>query len=160
MPYSFATPWTVACQDSQSMEFSRQEYWSGLPFPSPGNLPDPAMEPMFPALADRFFTTEPPGKSITGTSRTHSLTYCLTLFRLPWWLRRSSVCLQCCRPRFNPWVGKISWRRKWHPTPIFLPGKSHRRRSLLGYSPWRRKESDTTEQLHFHFYAFQAIAEL
>ena len=49
------------------------------------------------------------------------------------------------------WVGKISWRRKWQPTPIFLPGKSHRWRSLVGYSPWGHKESDTTERLHFHF---------
>ena len=42
------------------------------------------------------------------------------------------------RPQFNPWVGKISWRRKWQPTPVFLPGKSHRRRNLVGYSPWGR----------------------
>ena len=52
------------------------------------------------------------------------------------------------RPGFNPWVG-ISWRRKWHPTSVFLPGKSHGRRNLVGYSPWSRKESDTTERLHF-----------
>ena len=51
--------------------------------------------------------------------------------------------------RFNPWVGKIPWRRKWQPTPVFLPGKSHGQRSLVGYSPRSRKESDTTEQLHF-----------
>ena len=43
------------------------------------------------------------------------------------------------------------WRRKWQSTPALLPGKSHGRRSLIGYSPWGRKESDTTEQLHFHF---------
>ena len=41
------------------------------------------------------------------------------------------------------------WRRKWQPTPVLLPGKSHGPRSLVGYSPWGRKESDTTEQLHF-----------
>ena len=62
----FATPWIVACQVPLSMEFSRQEYWSGLPFPSPGDLPDPGIEvkaPASPALAGRFlFTTEPPGK--------------------------------------------------------------------------------------------------
>ena len=46
---------------------------------------------------------------------------------------------------------KGSLSDKWHPTPVFLPGKSHRRRSLVGCSPWGRKESDTTEQLHFHF---------
>ena len=44
-----------------------------------------------------------------------------------------------------------SWRRQWHHTPVLLPGKSHGRRSLVGCSPWGREESDTTEQLHFHF---------
>ena len=46
------------------------------------------------------------------------------------------------RPGFDPWVRKIPWRRKWHDTPVFFPGKSHGRRSLSGYSPWGRKESD------------------
>ena len=46
----FVTPWTVACQTSQSMEFSRQGYWSGLPFPSPGDLPNPGIEPGSPTL--------------------------------------------------------------------------------------------------------------
>ena len=51
---------------------------------------------------------------------------------------------QCNRHRFNPWVGKIPWR-KWQPTPIFLPGESHGQRSLAGYCPWGWKEWDTTE---------------
>ena len=55
------------------------------------------------------------------------------------------------RPGFDPWVGKIPWRRKWQTTPVPLPGKSHGRRSLVGYSPRGRKELDTTERLHFHF---------
>ena len=46
---------------------------------------------------------------------------------------------------FNPWVGKIPWRRPWQPTPVFLPGESHGRRNLADYSPWGRKESDTNE---------------
>ena len=75
----------------------------------------------------------------------------LQYLRLPWWLRQQSICLQCGRPGFNPWVGKIPWRRKWQSTPVFLPEKSHGRRSLVGYSPWGHKESDTTERLHFHF---------
>ena len=54
-----ATPWTIACQAPLSMEFSRQEHWSGLPFPPPGGLPDPGMELLSPALAGGFFTTEP-----------------------------------------------------------------------------------------------------
>ena len=61
----FAIPWTVAGRAPLSMEFSRQEYWSGLPFPSPGGVPDLGLEPvslMFLALAGKFFTTEPPGK--------------------------------------------------------------------------------------------------
>ena len=55
----FATLWTVAYQAPSSMEFSRQEYWSGLPFPSPGDLPDLGIEPVFLALAGGFLTVEP-----------------------------------------------------------------------------------------------------
>ena len=58
----FMTLWTVALQFPLSMEFSRQEYWSGLPFPSPGHLSNPGIEPMSFALAGRFFTTASPGK--------------------------------------------------------------------------------------------------
>ena len=57
----FVDPWTIADQAPLSLGFPRQEYWSGKPFPSPGHLPDPGMEPASPALAGRFFTTEPPG---------------------------------------------------------------------------------------------------
>ena len=62
MSDSFATPCTVAWQAPLSMGFPRQEYSSGLPFPFPGVLPDPGIEPTSPALAGEFFTTEPPGK--------------------------------------------------------------------------------------------------
>ena len=47
--------------------------------------------------------------------------------------------------RFNPWVAKMPWKRAWQPTPVFLPGEPHGQRSLAGYSPQGRKESDTTE---------------
>ena len=57
----FATPWTVAYQAPPSMGFSRQEYWSGLPFPSPGDLPDPGMEPGSPELQADALPSEPPG---------------------------------------------------------------------------------------------------
>ena len=60
----FATPRTVAHQAPLSMGFPRQEYWSGLRFPPPGDLPNPGIEPASPALAGRFFTTEPPGKTM------------------------------------------------------------------------------------------------
>ena len=52
--------------------------------------------------------------------------------------------------RFDPWVGEILWRREWQPTPVFLPGESHGRRSLVGYSSWGRRESDTTERPSTH----------
>ena len=56
------TPWTIACQAPLSMVFSRQEYWSGLPFPSPGDLPDPGIEPWSPALRADSLPSEPSGK--------------------------------------------------------------------------------------------------
>ena len=69
-----------------------------------------------------------------------------TVLQIPWWLRQWRISLQCRRPRFDPWVGKIPWRRKWQPTPVFLPGKSYGKRS-----PWGRKESDSIERLtHTH----------
>ena len=54
----------------------------------------------------------------------------------------------CRRPKrhgFDPWVGKIPWRRAWQPTPVYLPGESHGQRSLEGYRTWGHKESDTTQ---------------
>ena len=58
-------------------------------------------------------------------------------------------CRRCGRLRFDPWVRKMPWRRKWQPTPVFLPGKSHGHRSLVGYSPWgHKKELDMTERLN------------
>ena len=64
----------------------------------------------------------------------------------PWCLSWSRICLQCRRPGFDPWVGKIHWRRERLTIPVFWPGELH---GL--YSPWGRKESDTTEQLSLFF---------
>ena len=61
----FVTPWTVAYQAPLFMEFSRQEYWSGLPFPSPGDLPDSGIEPGSPTLQADALPSEPPGKPIS-----------------------------------------------------------------------------------------------
>ena len=73
---------------------------------------------------------------------------------LPRWRSGKEPTCQCRRwkrCRFSPWVGKIPWRRKWQPTPVFLPGKSHGQRSLVGYySPCCFKKSDKTEQAHTH----------
>ena len=60
--FNSVTPWTAARQSSLSLEFSRQEYWSGLPFPSPGDLPYPRIEPGSPALQADSSLSEPPGK--------------------------------------------------------------------------------------------------
>ena len=78
---------------------------------------------------------------------------------LPWWLRWYRICLQCRRPGFDRWGRKISWRKEWQPTPIFLPGEFHGQRNLVDYSPWGRKESETTEWLiHTHtFFAFKKV---
>ena len=59
-----------------------------------------------------------------------------TRLGLSWWLSGKETACQCRRHGFDPWVGKILWSRKWWLTPVFLPGKSHRERSLAGYSPW------------------------
>ena len=80
------------CQAPLFMGFSRQEYWSGLPCPFPGDLPNPGIEPM---SLNVSCTGNPPGNA--GRDR---------------------------RPGFNPCVRKIPWSRKWHPTPVFLPGKA------------------------------------
>ena len=64
---------------------------------------------------------------------------------LPPWLRGKKSACNAEDPGLIPWVRKIPWRRAWQPTPVFLPGESHGQRSLVGYSPWGRKESDTTE---------------
>ena len=76
MSDSFATPWTIAHQASLSMGFPKQEYWNGLPFPSPWALPDPGTEPTSLALAGGFFTTEPPGKPL------HKVAFLCTLQKL------------------------------------------------------------------------------
>ena len=73
-----------------------------------------------------------------------------SILGLPWWLRWKRICLQCGRPGFDPWVGKIPWRRAWQHTPVFLSGESHGQRSLVGYSPWGHRESDMTEWVSTH----------
>ena len=91
---------------------------------------------------------------------------------LPRWLSCKESACQCRRHRrcdFDPWVGKIPWKRKWQPTPVFLPGKFHGQKSLTGYSSWGHKESDTTDHVHTHththiqtmdYYAVLNISEL
>jgi len=68
----------------------------------------------------------------------------LTRLGLPRWLSGKESTCQCRRCRLHPWVRKIPWRRKWQPTAVFLPGKSHGQRSLVGYSPWGPKEPEAS----------------
>ena len=68
-----------------------------------------------------------------------SLSIYFTMRGLPWWLSSKESTCQCKSHRFDFWIGKIPGRRKWQPTLIFLPEKTHGQRSLAGYSPWGRK---------------------
>ena len=83
------------------------------------------------------------GTEIRLTLITRKLT---SIDGLPRWLCGKESTCQCRRRRFDAWVRKISWRKKWQPIPVFLPGKSNGQRSLAAYSPWGRKELDTTER--------------
>ena len=132
------------------MGFSRQEYWSGLPFPSPGDLPDPGIKPRSPALEADALTSEPPGKPDRNIP---DQIFQNSNESFPWEVRicMGEVVLVVKNPHANAgdiketgvicgWVGKIPWRgipwrREWQPTPVFLPGESHGQRSLLSYSP-------------------------
>ena len=66
---------------------------------------------------------------------------------LPRWYSGKEYACQCRRFGFDPWSGKIPWSRKWQPTPVFSPGKSHGQKSIVGYSPWDHKHWDTSEWL-------------
>ena len=104
----------------------RQEYWSGVQFPTPRDLPNPGIKPASlasPALAGGFFTTSATYGLPCGSAGKESACNAGDLGSIP------------------------GSRREWQPTPVFWPGESHGQRSLAGYSPWGRRESDTTEGL-------------
>ena len=91
--------------------------------------------------------------SHSRTTAQLSQTRSLRIMGLPRWCSGKIPTCQCRRLQrhgFNPSVGKIPWRRKWTPTPVFLPVKFHGQKSLVGYSLWCRKESDMTERTHTH----------
>ena len=93
-------------------------------------------------------TGEPGGLLSMGLHRVGTQLKRLRASQVELAVKQTNTCLQCSRfkrRRFNPWVGKIPWRRAWQFTPVFLPGESHGQRSLVGYSPWGCKESDSTE---------------
>ena len=94
------------------------------------------------------WTEEPGGLQSKGLQRVrhdwsdlaqHAHYYLIQDLGLPWWLSGKEFTCQCRRHRLDPWVRKMPWRRKWQHTPVFLPGKSHEQRSLVGCSPWGHK---------------------
>ena len=78
---------------------------------------------------------------------------------LPWWLSRKGSAFNAGDPGWIPGSGQSPWRRKWQRTPVFLPGKSLRQRSLVGYSPWGCKESDTIYRLNGNIEAQSVVVE-
>ena len=153
------------------MGFPRQEYWSGLPSsPSAGNIPDPEIEPESPELTGRFLTTEPPGKrQMSLASPVFPESFGISLicdipkekataprsstpaWKIPWMEEPGGLQSMGSLRVGHDWATSLSlfifmyWRRKWQPTPVFLPGESQGRRSLVGCCLWGRTESDTTE---------------
>ena len=75
------------------------------------------------SIPDIVFFTVADGFLIFAIPKGQKSAFTYLYSGLPWWLSQLRICLQCRRPRFNPWVGKIPWKRKWQPTPVFLPGK-------------------------------------
>ena len=112
--------------------FSRQEYWSGLPFPSPGYLPRSRDQTQVSCIAGRLFTT--------WASREASITLLVAqvIMNLPAMQETQETRFwdAVLRRGFDPWVGKILWKRKWQPTPVFSPRKSHGQSIPVDYSPW------------------------
>ena len=168
----FVMLWTIACQVPLSMGFYRQEYWSGLPFLSPADLPDPGINPCL----LRLLHWQGPNPGLPHCR------WILYQLRASFIAQLVRICLQCRRPWFHSWVRKTHWRRDRLPTPVFLgfpcgsaskdstcnvgdlgpilgsgrylgEGKGYPLQySGLGeshglYSSWGRKESELTERL-------------
>ena len=154
------------------MGFPRQEYCSGLPFPSPGHLPNPGIKSgslASVAMASRFFFTsttwETPAHSWVWPSDHLCFSFSTLIYHIPFLFRDSNYmyvrllevflggstdkeptcqCRRCKRCSFNPWVGKIPWRSG--NAPVFVPGKLHGERSLLRLMG--HKESDMMDSMH------------
>ena len=108
-------PWTVACQAPLSIEFSRQEYWSGLPFPIPGDPPDPGTESASPVFSGRFFMAEPPEKSLCCCCAS---VYTSNHGSLDWWIHVATVTSMDSGARLP---GFDSW---FSPSEVVTSGKS------------------------------------
>ena len=129
------------------MGFSRQEYWSRLPFPSPGDLPNPGIEPGSPTWQADALGDKGDGSMNWNSNRENeekscvqlripTIAQCLVYIGASLVAQQWRIYLQCRRHGFDPWVRKIPWKRKWQSNPIFLSGKSHGQKSLVGSSSW------------------------
>ena len=162
----FATPWVIACQVPLSKTSSSQEYWSVLPVPSPGDLPNPGVKLASPALQVNSSSLSHQGspnlaedmqiihysvyfrskelenyRNKNNSDNPYLFFFSLkglfyyqltSALGLSWCLSGKETTCQRRRHRFDPWVGKMPWRRKWQPAPVFLPGKPYGQRSLVG----------------------------
>ena len=111
-------------------------------------------------LTSTLWWTQPASLHLDHGSLSSTFSLCFTgeqtkALELPRWDSGKESTCQCRRLRIDPRVGKIPWSRKWQPTPVFLPGKFHGQRSLVGYSPWGCKELDPTEHLRARTHAHQ-----
>ena len=127
----------------QSMEFSQARILEWVAYPSSRGSSQSRDQTQVSHIAGGFFTTwatreaqSQQTNSLLNICLTFSQGYCLGL---PRWLSGKECACQHRRCRFDPWFGKIPWRRKWQPTPAVLPEKSHGQRSLVGYSSWGHK---------------------
>ena len=145
------------------------------------NLSEKIRKPLLRAVSQSCLTLcnpmncSPPGSSVHRISQARILEWLAVLFFRGFSWPRDQTRVPCIAGRFfgaslvaqrlkrlppmretqvQSWVGKISWRRKWQPTPVFLPGESHGQRSLVGYDPWGCKALDTTERFHFLFFLY------
>ena len=171
----FATLWREVHQAPLSMGFSRQEYWNVLPCSPLGDLPNPGIKTgslKSPALAGMFFTTratwEAPSITLLVLFSSQNLSFCIILFipilekamaphsstlawKIPWMEEPGGLQSMGSLRVGHNWATSLSlftsmhWRGKWQPTPVFLPGESQGRGSLVGCCLWGRTESDTTE---------------
>ena len=133
------TPWTVAYEAPPSMEFFRQECWSGLPFPSPGDLPDPAIEPGSPTLQADSLLSEPEHRRIDA----FELWCWRRLLRVPWTARRSNLSILMKSVLNIHWK---AWCWSWNFNILATDAKNY----LIGKDPdagkdWREEEKGTTE---------------
>ena len=162
----FATPWTVAPQTLQSMGFSRQEYWSGLPFPSPGDLPSPGIEPASPAFVGELFTTEPPGKPLAkvGFSQTSSCLMGQMRSRTPPYLfhaPRSGSCIwrsgPSCSVLVHDILSQVGKPRDFPGGPVVKPSKAEDvgptpgQGAKIPHAPWPKTQNIKQKRYCYSF---------